>query len=130
MSSDHNQGLGVSVAIYMIALVCGLALFVLPVLVISGPSKFENVGIAAYEPPPGTLLIPQRARNAGPLAVLQHEDLVDSTLAAELNAKAKKAGKPRQSASGVAQQVRPKAPPAGTRYAQPAYSGHPNFSLF
>jgi hypothetical protein len=130
MNSEHNQGLGVSVAIYLVALVCGLALFVLPVLVISGPSKFENAGMAAYEPPPGTLLIPQRARNAGPLAVLQHDDLVDPALAAELNAKAKKTEKPHQLASGVGQWVHPKAPPAGMRYAQPANSGRPYFSLF
>ena len=117
-------------AIYLVALLCGLLLFVLPVLVISGPSKFENAGMAAYDPPPGTLLIPQRARNAAPLALLQHDDLVDSALAAELNAKAKKAEKPHQSASGVGQRVRPKAPPAGLRYAQPANSGRSIFLLF
>jgi hypothetical protein len=122
MNSEHTQGLGGSVAIYLVALACGLSLFVLPVLFASG-QKYDNAGMAAYDPPPGTLLIPQRARNAVPLALLKHDDLVDSALAAEMNAKSKKTEKPHHLA-------RPKAPAADMRYAQPVNNGRPFLSLF
>jgi hypothetical protein len=131
MLSDYNSRcLGVSLAIYLIAVTFGLMLFVLPVLLANRPTKYENPGLAVYDPPPGTLLIPQRARNSFPLAFLKHEDLVDPTLVASLNARAKKAEKPRHLASHSGPRVRPEAPSENKRYAQPANSGRSLFSFF
>jgi hypothetical protein len=131
MLSDHNSRcLGVSLAIYLIAVAFGLVLFVSPVLLANGPTKFDNPGLAAYDPPPGTVLIPQRARNSFPLAFLKHEEIVDPALVAELNAKAKKAEMSHHLASRTGQSVRPEAPSQNTRYAQPANSGRSFFSLF
>jgi hypothetical protein len=130
MSFEHTRGLGVSVAIYLVAMVCSLTLFVVPVLLANGSKTFDNPGLAAYDPPPGTLVIPQRARYALPLAFLKHDDIVETAMLAKVNANAKKAEKPRQLASRTGQRVRSERPPTDMRYAQPGNSGRSFFSLF
>jgi hypothetical protein len=130
LSDQSNQGLGLSLAIYLIAVTFGLMLFVSPILLANGPTKYNNPGLAAYDPPPGTLLIPQRARNSFPLAFLKYEDLVDPAMVASLSPKAKKAEKPHRLASRSVQRVRPNAPAENTRLAQPANSGRSFFSFF
>jgi hypothetical protein len=130
MTSEHDQGLGVSIAIYMVAMVCGLALFVLPVLLVNWPGKGVNVGMAAYQQPPGTLLIPKPARYSSLLVYLKHDDIVDPALLADMNAKVKELEKPQRLASRTGQRVRSTAPPANLRYAQPVNSNRSFFTFF
>jgi len=127
MISEHDQGLGISIAIYMVAVVCGLALFLVPVFLANTPRIIANAGMAAYEPPPGTLLIPRPARYSSAQAVLFRDETVDPVLLAIANAKVKSADKPHQLASRRGQRVGLKAPPAPTRYAQPTNIGRSFF---
>jgi hypothetical protein len=128
LSEHNNRCLGVSLAIYLIVVTFDLMMFVVPVLLANGPTKFDNPGIAAYDPPPGTLLI-SRARNLFPLAFLKHDDLFDPAMVAAPNARSKNAEKPHHLANRSVQRVRPEAPSENTRFVQPANSGCSFFSF-
>ena len=85
--NNSDQGLGLSVAIYAVALVCGLALFVMPVVWANGPRVYDNPGVGASRMPGG----PAYAHRSGfPLAKLQEQQIVSPAMLAELNAKVKK----------------------------------------
>ena len=80
--------MGLSVAIYAIAMMCGLALFVVPIIWANSARVYENPGVAATHRPGG----PVRADHGGayPLAALHSPEIVSSAMLAELNATAKK----------------------------------------
>jgi hypothetical protein len=59
ISTDANEGLGVSLAIYAAAIGATISVLAVPVYVITKPVKIENVGMAGYRAPPGTRLIPE-----------------------------------------------------------------------
>ena len=92
---NHNdQGMGLSVAVYAIAMIGGLALFVLPVLWASGATVYDNPGVKAGAPG-GPIYAHHQAQF--PLAVLKKQQIVDQTALNELNAKsAQKAPAPRR----------------------------------
>lgn len=66
MNSDWNDrfgtrrddGLGFSLVLYFALMAGGLALFVAPIYYLNSPEVHANPGLAGYEPPPGTRLIP------------------------------------------------------------------------
>ena len=91
MTSDAEEGLLVSVLIYLVAAFATLALFVIPVLWANGPTIRENVGPDyAHE-----LLASRRRDNAFPVAKLDHQELINPAHNLELHARAKKAQKSR-----------------------------------
>jgi hypothetical protein len=59
ISEDANEGLALSLAIYVAAIGVTIAVLAVPVYFIIKPTKLENVGMAAYQAPPGTRLIPE-----------------------------------------------------------------------
>ena len=83
-----DEGMGLSVVVFAIAMVCGLALFVLPVVWANGARVYENPGVAAMRSLGG----PAYANRAAqfPLANLKEEQIVSPAMLAELNAKTKK----------------------------------------
>jgi hypothetical protein len=95
--NNSDQGMGLSVAIYAVAMMCGLALFVLPVVWANGARVYDNPGVAAAHLPGG----PVRADHGGayPLAALQSPPIVSSAMLAELNATEKKEKPPVRHAS-------------------------------
>jgi hypothetical protein len=84
------SGLGFSLTIYLLALAGGLLLFAGPVYLSNGATHLSNPGLAAYDPPPGALLIPEpSAQKELPLAVLKRREIVDPAIAAMVNARTK-----------------------------------------
>jgi len=83
-----DEGMGLSVVVYAIAMVCGLALFVLPVVWANSGRVYENPGVAAMHSPGGPAYANRQAKF--PLANLKEEQIVSPAMLAELNAKAKK----------------------------------------
>ena len=83
-----DEGMGLSVVVYAIAMVCGLALFVLPVLWANSARVYDNPGVTAMRSPGGPAYASRAAQF--PLANLQEEQIVSPAMLAELNAKAKK----------------------------------------
>ena len=83
---NHNdQGMGLSLAAYVIAMLGGLALFVLPVLWATGARVYENPGVKAASLPGGSAYANHRAQF--PLALLKQQQIVDQTALNQLNAK-------------------------------------------
>jgi hypothetical protein len=87
MTSDAEEGLLVSVLIYLVAAFAALALVVVPVLWANGPTIRENVG-PNYA---GKLLALRRSDNKFPVAKLEHQELINPARNVELLARAKKA---------------------------------------
>jgi hypothetical protein len=103
--NDNDQGMGLSVAVYALAMAGGLALCVLPVLWASGATVYENPAVKSVRLPGG----PSYARRQAefPLALLKRQPIVDQTALNELNA-----------------QPAPKAPPPH----RVARAGHRNYA--
>ena len=105
--NKSDEGMGLSVVVYAIAMACGLALFGTPVIWANSARVYDNPGVTAANVPGGP------ARNAHleqyPLANLHAPQIVSPAMLAELNAGAKKE-KPRRTARTSA--------PTPHRYAQ------------
>jgi hypothetical protein len=84
---NSDEGMGLSVVVYAIAMMCGLALFVLPVVWANSARVYDNPGVTANLPGG-----PVRADNRAnyPLAALHSPQIVSPAMLAELNAKATK----------------------------------------
>ena len=76
--------MGLSVVVYAIAMMCGLALFVLPVLWLNSPRAYENPGMTALRTPGGPAYA-SRQRDF-PLANLRSEPIVSPAMLQELKA--------------------------------------------
>lgn len=99
--NNSDEGMGLSVVVYAIAMMCGLALFVLPVLWANSARVYENPGVTALRTPGGPTYASRQAQF--PLANLKEEQIVSPAMLAELNAKAKKEKeKPRRTARSPA----------------------------
>jgi len=97
--NNSDEGMGLSVVIYAIAMMCGLALFALPVLWANSARVYENPGVAAVRTPGGPAYASRQSQF--PLANLKEEQIVSPAMLAELNAKAKKE-KPQRTARSAA----------------------------
>lgn len=83
MSPSDDDALGFSALLYLAALLGALALFVMPVYLVNGPTVIKN-------PSPSAVSAALAARqNDGnfPLARLKHEDIVDPAIVQALNDK-------------------------------------------
>jgi len=92
MNTADNEGLGLSIAVYALAMLCGLALFVLPVYWMNSPAVYKNPGVKTSALPGG----PSYASHPGefPLAMLHRQQIVDPAMLVELNAKTQKESPP------------------------------------
>jgi hypothetical protein len=135
MPPNDDQGLGISLLIYAVAIVCAFALFVLPVYWANAPAVYENSGQQHFT----QMLEARAARGHYPLARLKHQQIVDPALVAEMNAKAK-AKRVQREATGDARRATTRRPahkredyadarPAQSR-AQPPNPFSVFFSLF
>lgn len=89
MNNSSAEGLGISVLVYMAAMIGGLMLVALPVYYANTPTVIENVTPAQFS---GTLTSPRyedRTPGTFPLVMLKQEQLVDPKVVAELNADVK-----------------------------------------
>jgi hypothetical protein len=83
MSSHVDEGLLFSVVIYCMAMLAGLALFVMPALWANGPTVIENID-------PGNvreLSVSRRGDGRFPVARLERQRLVDPVHLVELTAR-------------------------------------------
>jgi len=85
MTEPRDQGLGLSLLVYVGALLCGLVLIVAPILWASGAREYPNPVLPKYDITSSRPLVDQHKQV--PLAVLKREELVDPTMLAALNAK-------------------------------------------
>jgi hypothetical protein len=92
--NPSDEGLSGSVLIYVTVLFGVLALFFLPVYYANGPTVLQNSDAESVHE---TLAV--RASGSFPLAVLKHDDIVDSATLAALNAKPKHVAATHRSAS-------------------------------
>jgi hypothetical protein len=86
--NNTDEGLGLSIAVYALAMLGGLALFALPVYWATSPTVYENPGVTASRLPGGPAYANHPAEF--PLAVLKREQIVDQKMLAELSAKSEK----------------------------------------
>lgn len=84
-----DQGLGLSLGVYVGALLLGLTICVAPVLWAAGPTQYENPELPKYDITSSRPLSDQHRQI--PLARLKRDDIVDKTMLAALNANARKA---------------------------------------
>src|SRR5665213_492337 len=98
MNPSDSEGLGLSVLIYMAAILGGLALIAGPVYLVNRPQVYENPRLPTIGP-----LSSGSARV--PLALLKHEPIVDPKIVAALNAKTKKT-EPHRTTHQVAERSR------------------------
>jgi hypothetical protein len=83
--NNSDEGMGLSVVVYAIAMICGLALFTAPVLWANSGRVYENPGVTALLKPGGPAYANRHAQF--PLANLKEEQIVSPAMLAELNAK-------------------------------------------
>jgi hypothetical protein len=95
--NKSDEGMGLSLAVYAIAMMCGLALFVMPVIWANSARVYDNPGAAAV--PGGPVRQDHPAQY--PLASLHQQQIVSPAMLAELNAGVKKE-KPRRTARASA----------------------------
>jgi hypothetical protein len=94
MNNVDSEGLGLSIAVYAVAMLCGLALFVLPVYWLNSPAVYENPGVRTSALPGGPSYASHPAEF--PLAMLHRQQIVDPAMLVELDAKAQKEPPPRR----------------------------------
>jgi hypothetical protein len=85
--TNNDEGMGLSVAIYALAMICGLALVVGPVYWANSTTVYENPGISALSSPAGPSYATRRAEF--PIAKLKTQQIVSPEMLAELDAKTK-----------------------------------------
>jgi hypothetical protein len=86
MSPYEDEGLGISILIYLAAILCVLAAFVVPVFLANGPTVEPNSSAKRTL----SLLDARRNDNSFPVAHLKEKAIVSPALLAALNAKAEK----------------------------------------
>lgn len=130
MDASDNEGLGLSVAIYIVAVVGALAILAVPIYLMNAPQVYENPKLAQSDPLLNGPIIGQRVSTSIPVAMLQRQQLIDPAILAALNAKTRKAevARPRQERQ-IAQQPTPRV--AGTPMAEARQERQrPGFFLF
>lgn len=90
MTQSESEGLGVSVVIYMTAILGGLAVAVLPVYLANRPQVYDNPPVTHADPLLNGPIIGEHVSTRVPLALLKRETIVDPAMVAALNAKLEK----------------------------------------
>lgn len=87
MTSSESEGLGLSVLIYMTAILTCLALMAVPAYLLTRGQVYENPSLVRADPLLNGPVIGQRESSPPPLGILKHRTLVDPDFVASLNAK-------------------------------------------
>jgi hypothetical protein len=121
MSAYEDRDLGLSVLIYVAALACGIAIFVVPVLLANGPTVIRNPGAQNAV---AQMVAARRSGDRYPVARLKQDEVVDPSTVAALSAKVKRAERERRRAAAAhrsarrLQHARRRAAPLRARRAQ------------
>lgn len=130
MELSEHDGLGLSLAIYMGAIVATMGVLAVPLYMALGPQVYENPRPEPLDPLLNGPIVGQRVSTAIPVALLKHEPLVDPKVVAALNAKSEGAEPGRhQAAQHPPVHRRPAAAVAEARE-PPQRSGFSVFNLF
>lgn len=129
MERSGHDGLGLSLAIYMGAIVAMMGVLAVPVYMALGPQVYDNPRPEPLDPLLNGPIVGQRVSAAIPVALLKREPLVDPKVVAALNAKVRQAEPARHQ---VAHQPVHRQPAAAVAEARepPQRSGFSLFSLF
>jgi hypothetical protein len=106
MVSSESEGLGLSVLIYMAAILGALAAIAVPVYIANAPQVYENPKLARSDPLLGSPIVGDRGPTRVPLAMLKHETIVDPAILASVNAKSKAVATAHPATRAVAQRSR------------------------
>ncbi len=87
MESSQSEGLGLSLALFMGAILGVLALLAVPVWLAARPVVYDNPVLAKRDPLLNGPIVGHRDDRAIPLAMLKHQQLIDPKVVAALNAK-------------------------------------------
>ena len=125
MYPSEARDLAGSVAIYMIAILFGLALFVVPIYWLSRPTVVENAGAPVQSV--DRALTARSGKERFPVANLKPQTIVSPSTIAELNAKAKETEERPRSSRRVYARPQPSRASNNTAPA-PHRAVYPNFS--
>ena len=85
--NNSDEGMGLSVVVYAIAMLSGLALFALPVVWANSARVYDNPGVSALR---SASTSAYAGRSEFPIANLTSAQIVSPAMLAELNASSKK----------------------------------------
>jgi hypothetical protein len=103
MTAYDDKDLGLAVLIYIAALLCGIAVFIVPVLIANGPTVIAN---PTAQHAIAHMAALRKSDGPYPVARLHRDDIVDPAKIAALNAKIAKAEHARHSAAAYQRRVR------------------------
>jgi len=109
MEVSGRDGLGLSVAIYMAAIVGTMGVLAVPIYMAVAPQVYANPRLEPPDPLLNGPIVGKRVSTPVPLALLKHPVLADPAVVAELNARTKQAKPARHD---VATHQRPRREPA------------------
>ena len=102
MTAYDDKALGGAVLIYIAAILCGIAVFVVPVLIANGPTVIAN---PTAQDALAHMAALRKSDGPYPVARLRRADIVDPATIAALNAKIAKAEHARHSAAAYQRRV-------------------------
>jgi hypothetical protein len=127
--NSRDEGLGFSVLIYLAALLCGIAVFAVPLYLASRPTVIDNASVQTVD----KTLAARADKTVFPVAHLKHETIVNPATLAAVNAEAEKAEQAHRPPIHTARRVyEPRREPIRRSFAEVAPEHRPNFfpSLF
>lgn len=86
MEVSGRDGLGLSVAIYMAAILGAMGVLAVPVYMAVAPKVYANPPVEPLDPLLNGPIVGKRVSTPVPLAFLKHPQIVDPKVVAELNA--------------------------------------------
>ena len=79
ITNDADEGLVTSLLMYIGAVVAVAVVIGTPVWLLNMPTQFESSGMAGYQAPPGTRLLPDRRRVELPARIATNVSIVTTT---------------------------------------------------
>jgi len=122
--NPRDEGLGLSLLLYLAALLCGLAVIVLPVYRANRPTVIENANARMLARSANGIPGIHTSHRRFPVARLKDQPIVDPATVTELNAEARKNEQARVAPVHITRR-QPRRPPPENSYAsarrRPAY---------
>jgi hypothetical protein len=89
--NPRDEGLGLSLLVYLAALICGLGVVMLPIYLANRPTVIENANTRMLARSASGILAVRPTDGRFPVARLEHQTIDDPATATELEAAEKKA---------------------------------------
>ena len=102
MDTSDSEGLGLSLLVYLGAILGALAVLAVPVYVATKPQVYDNPPLAAANPLLNGPIVGERANGRAPVAVLQRQAIADAETAKWPTARTRTAEPARRAAQRVA----------------------------